>query len=300
MAPSALSKTPPNGSTSSQAALPSNTIILTGFDRSDFPAKSLPNEEETPFPSSSDDTSLSSEIRHLLQDTNEIPIVHWGNLKSFGRVIVVFQTVQDAAQAKQIIQASEQLLGGPDKTIKAQFDKHTPLYEYENEDNHLRLPDQGRLFFISPPPSPPAGWVSIPEASPNTETFHSDLHEALSSLTGSGTATEGDGSSGSSIQAETSDMSPFPSEMIVEPVTGKLKRRVTLHQSSSSSTPPALKLQTALQPAESPSVHTPTIVVEWDDDDEPDSSHLNPGAPTLASEDRPEKLRPTRTERPPM
>ena len=335
-----------SSSTSNNTKLdPSNTLILSGFDRSDFPARSSsPSNEEaegvtedigstatatarsSSAPPSTEAPCLTSEIQRLISETNGIPIVHWGNLKSFGRVIIVFQNVQDAAQARSIIQSSST---SPDKPIKAYFDKHTPLYEVDSEDSHLKLPDQGRLFFISPPPSPPAGWVSHPESSPNTETFHSDLHEALSNL-GNGSSLENDianrfsGNDDSSAvsssfnpQTNSNDISPFPSETVVSPATGKLMRRVTLHKSQKSS---SLSLKTddatlgavgspsgrAEEGSTSPSVATPTIVVEWDEDGENDSQHM-PGnwgrsaeQPKLAEENTPEKMRSTRTERPPM
>lgn len=287
--------------------LPSNTLVLSGFDRSDFPVKSVSNEQTEPAPATvptpADETCLANQIQKLLQTTHEIPIVHWGNLKSFGRAIAVFQNVQDAAQAKLVIQNNETALGGSGKVIRARFDKHTPLYEYEHEDKHLKLPDQGRLFFISPPPSPPAGWVSIPESAPNTEVFHSDLNEALSKLA----SLEDGKEAGATPTSSPYDLAPFPSETVVEPTTGKLRRRVTLHQSSTKPNPPSLRLQTSVAQSEtvqskpeSPSVHTPTIVVEWDDDGETDCSHMHAGAPQLSTEDKPEKMRITRTERPPM
>lgn len=329
MASSALATTTSFVGTSRSS--PSNTLILSGFERSDFPPRSSSllqrsDENENAIDSGSQNNlssntspCLTSRIRNLISEGNEIPIVHWGNLRSFGRVVAVFQNAQEATQAKLVIQSLEATSG---KSLKAYYDKHTPLYEVESEDNHLRLPDQGRLFFISPPPSPPAGWISQPESAPNTETFHADLHEALLGLGGESDVTEDNTSnpSGSGTptgEATTNNLTPFPSETVISTDTGKLLRRVTLHQSQK----PRLSLRTEgqeLNPAfdqhepSSPAVvTTPTIVVEWDADGENDSDHM-PGdwgrnaAVTasseliLANDARPERMRPTRTERPPM
>lgn len=50
------------------------------------------------------------------------------------------------------------------------------------EDQHLKAPSTGKLFFISPPPSPPQGWESREEEPPNRETHADDLAAALGRL----------------------------------------------------------------------------------------------------------------------
>lgn len=285
---------------------PSNTLILSGFSRSDFPAKSCPTNEDVESAASQEDSCLTDDIRQLISSSNDIPIVHWGNLKSFGRVIVVFQSVQDAARAHSVLRASSSLSDGPYSNIKTHFGKHTPLYEAGSDDPHLKLPDQGRLFFISPPPSPPAGWISQLESAPNTETFHSDLHQALSSLREAPHDAEVNPPVNSAPDSYSLD--PFPSETVVSPATGKLVRRVTLHTSSSTQSinaddGPVVPTSSALsEEPVSPSIAaTPTIVVEWDDDGEADSMHLpsgNSGEPARFHVSQKTK-RPPKTERPP-
>lgn len=46
----------------------------------------------------------------------------------------------------------------------------------------LEAPQLGKLFFISPPPSPPHGWVMRNEDPPNKEVHAGDLTHALSML----------------------------------------------------------------------------------------------------------------------
>ena len=50
------------------------------------------------------------------------------------------------------------------------------------EDQHLKAPSTGKLFFISPPPSPPHGWESREEEPPNKEVHADDLTTALHKL----------------------------------------------------------------------------------------------------------------------
>lgn len=52
----------------------------------------------------------------------------------------------------------------------------------EPKDEHLNLPDAGKLFFISPPPSPPHGWEVKLEEAPNKQVVAEDLAEALAKL----------------------------------------------------------------------------------------------------------------------
>jgi len=52
----------------------------------------------------------------------------------------------------------------------------------EAKDEHLNLPDAGKLFFISPPPSPPHGWEMKMEDAPNKLVHAEDLAEALAKL----------------------------------------------------------------------------------------------------------------------
>lgn len=63
--------------------------------------------------------------------------------------------------------------------IRVYFGEHTPV---EPADQHLHLPDAKKLFFISPPPSPPHGWEIRDEEPPNDLVLAEDLAEALSKL----------------------------------------------------------------------------------------------------------------------
>lgn len=64
---------------------------------------------------------------------------------------------------------------------KCYFGEATPLGD---EKKYLNRPDAGRLFFISPPPSPPVGWEMKHEDPPNKEVHAEDLASKLERLSG--------------------------------------------------------------------------------------------------------------------
>jgi hypothetical protein len=59
------------------------------------------------------------------------------------------------------------------------FGEHTPV---EPVDQHLAAPEFKKLFFISPPPSPPHGWEVRNEEPPNSVVVAEDLAQALAKL----------------------------------------------------------------------------------------------------------------------
>lgn len=59
------------------------------------------------------------------------------------------------------------------------FGEHTPLQPI---DQHLQAPESKKLFFISPPPSPPHGWEVKNESPPNATIVAEDLAHALAKL----------------------------------------------------------------------------------------------------------------------
>lgn len=68
---------------------------------------------------------------------------------------------------------------------KIYFGENTPIMnegEARHPKNFLQAPQVDKLFFISPPPSPPHGWVMRPEDPPNKEVHASDLAAALAKL----------------------------------------------------------------------------------------------------------------------
>ncbi|KAK0634980.1 Calcipressin-domain-containing protein [Bombardia bombarda] len=103
------------------------------------------------------------------------PIHAWAPLKSFRRIIVSFFD-EDAAIAVRSVWDGEAILG---EWCRVYFGQPTPI---SAQDVHLALPDAGKLFFISPPPSPPHGWEMKLEDAPNKMVHADDLAEALARL----------------------------------------------------------------------------------------------------------------------
>jgi hypothetical protein len=103
------------------------------------------------------------------------PIHSWAPLKSFRRIIVSFFTDDSAIRIKQILD-NEEIMG---ERVRVYFGNSTSI---ETKDEHLNLPDAGKLFFISPPPSPPHGWEMKLEDAPNKQVHADDLAEALAKL----------------------------------------------------------------------------------------------------------------------
>ena len=106
------------------------------------------------------------------------PLASWSPLKSFRRIVCSFATVDDAVAVREALDG-EALLGSP--RLRVYFGEHTPLHP--DGDRHLHAPESKKLFFISPPPSPPHGWESKPEDPPNAVVVAEDLAHALARLT---------------------------------------------------------------------------------------------------------------------
>ncbi|KAK1776973.1 Calcipressin-domain-containing protein [Copromyces sp. CBS 386.78] len=142
----------------SQPTPPSNTLIFTNINSLDvFSADNLQT------------------IRDLISQT--APIFAWSPLKSFRRIIVTFFDEQ-AAIAVRSVWDGEAILG---ERCRVYFGQPTPI-DVSDADKHLALPDAGKLFFISPPPSPPHDWEQRMEDAPNTMVHAEDLAEALAKL----------------------------------------------------------------------------------------------------------------------
>jgi len=94
------------------------------------------------------------------------------------RIICSFYDTDSAIRVRQAIDGTA-ILGN--SVAKCYFGEPTPIGD---EKKYLNRPDAGRLFFISPPPSPPVGWEMRHEEPPNTEVHAEDLASKLSKLSG--------------------------------------------------------------------------------------------------------------------
>jgi hypothetical protein len=135
---------------------PSNTLIITNLhDPSVFHPANL------------------ATIRNLLDSYAQIH--SFAPLKSFSRIIVTFYNTEAATSIRQSLDGTMLM----ESRIRVYFGNPTPL---NNPDQHLELPKSAKLFFISPPPSPPHGWEMRNEDPPNKQVHAEDLAQALAKL----------------------------------------------------------------------------------------------------------------------
>lgn len=114
-------------------------------------------------------------IRQALDAQN--PLYSFSPLRSFRRIICAFYTADHAVEVRQKLDG-ETVLG---QRIRVYFGQETKIAT-SDEDLHLKAPQSQKLFFISPPPSPPHGWESKNEDPPNKEVHADDLADALHKL----------------------------------------------------------------------------------------------------------------------
>ncbi|CAK7217639.1 hypothetical protein SEUCBS140593_003277 [Sporothrix eucalyptigena] len=156
-----LSSLPPvNGSTgTTPAPLPTNTLLFTNLVHVDI---FRPDNLET--------------IRDLVSQSATIH--SWAPLKSFRRIVASFYSAEDAARVRAVWEG-ERIMGS---TCQVYYGRATPLGDPSAEAQRLALPDAGKLFFISPPPSPPHDWEMRLEGAPNKQVHAEDLADALAKL----------------------------------------------------------------------------------------------------------------------
>ncbi|KAE8147745.1 Calcipressin-domain-containing protein [Aspergillus avenaceus] len=147
--------------TLSQPALPTNTLIITELsDILLFQPDSL------------------ATIRAQLESI--APLNSFSPLPSLRRIICSFLSEDDALRVRQLLDG--QTL---DRNVRPRiyFGEPTPILDEESHrPKLLEAPQLDKLFFISPPPSPPHGWVMRTEEPPNKEVHASDLASALAKL----------------------------------------------------------------------------------------------------------------------
>lgn len=147
--------------------------------------------------------------------------------------------------------------------VRVYYGEHTPV---EPTDQHLHLPDAKKLFFISPPPSPPHGWEVKDEGPPNAQVLAEDLAEALSKLRAKNRAANDINGEVTDAAAKTTDGADGL-ESGVKPITRTRSGSIML-----------------FEPKKSDDTHMPSISVDdFSDDEEARESvplsPVSPGAP---------------------
>lgn len=117
------------------------------------------------------------------QITTVAPLNSFSPLPSLRRIVCSFRSVEDAVTIRQSLEGHRLL----NKNVRPRiyFGEPTPVLSEEELHRPKRLleaPQMDKLFFISPPPSPPHGWVLRNEDPPNKEVHAGDLAHALSQL----------------------------------------------------------------------------------------------------------------------
>ncbi|KAI2632054.1 Calcipressin-domain-containing protein [Hypoxylon sp. NC1633] len=140
-----------------QPTPPTNTLLITNLNDTEI---FRPDNLQT--------------LRELIQST--APVYTWSPLKSFRRIVVSFFDEQAAIRVRSVWDG-EAIMG---ERCRVYFGQPTPLDIHLHD--HLKLPDAGKLFFISPPPSPPHGWEMKLEDAPNKQVHAEDLADALAKL----------------------------------------------------------------------------------------------------------------------
>lgn len=144
----------------SQPTPPSNTLLITDLhDLYLFQPASL--------------ASIRSQIESIA------PLNSFSPLPSLRRIVCSFHSEDDALRVRKLLDG--QSLLNRNVCTKIYFGEPTPLLD-EGRPKLLEAPHLDKLFFISPPPSPPHGWVMRTEDPPNKEVHASDLAQALAQL----------------------------------------------------------------------------------------------------------------------
>lgn len=139
-----------------QPSPPSNTLLITNLEALEiFTAANLDS------------------IQRAIND--HAPIHSFAPLKSLRRIVCSFYTIEAAVEIRKVLDG-ESVLGS---RVRVYFGKDTKI---EQEDQHLQAPKSSKMFFISPPPSPPMGWEMRNEEPPNKDVHAEDLASALAKL----------------------------------------------------------------------------------------------------------------------
>ncbi|CAG8787879.1 4060_t:CDS:2, partial [Cetraspora pellucida] len=131
-----------------------NTLIITNVNQATF----LPENLE----------KLKSQLEQCGTIYKFVPT------KSFNRIFVTFYKTTDAKNAKELFDKSTFL----EKTIRVYFGQHISIYETDKA-RHLNVPELEKNWLISPPGSPPVGWIQSREDHPNSITLADDLVHAF-------------------------------------------------------------------------------------------------------------------------
>ncbi|TPX35230.1 hypothetical protein SmJEL517_g02306 [Synchytrium microbalum] len=100
-------------------------------------------------------------------------------LKSFGRILCTFDVTRAALNARR--ELHDTVFCG-NEPIRVYFGQHTDLDQLTQPTiSRLQVPHPEKNFLLSPPGSPPVGWVQIQEGGPSAG-GHAELHDVWHEL----------------------------------------------------------------------------------------------------------------------
>ncbi|KAE8319303.1 Calcipressin-domain-containing protein [Aspergillus transmontanensis] len=181
--------------TSPPGSIPASPSSVNRASRSSRPALTLDlsNLPTMSQPTKPTNTLIITELSNILffqpaslatfraQLESIAPLNSFSPLPSLRRLICSFYTEEDALSVRKLLDG--QLLEHNVRP-RVYFGEPTPILDEEESRRPklLEAPHADKLFFISPPPSPPHGWVMRNEEPPNKEVHASDLATALAKL----------------------------------------------------------------------------------------------------------------------
>ncbi|OCT54204.1 putative calcineurin binding protein [Cladophialophora carrionii] len=187
----------------SQPAPPSNTLLITRLDD----------------PKIFHPASLATIRQHI---ASLAPLNSFSPLKSMHRIICSFYSTDAAIAVRQEFDGRA-VLGNT--VAKCYFGEPTPL---DPEKKYLDRPDAGRLFFISPPPSPPVGWEMRTEDPPNKEVHAEDLASKLAKLSSKITASPtGAGDESSEDEAQIASRTQYTASDLAQKLKSNHRRALS-------------------------------------------------------------------------
>ncbi|KAJ1826368.1 hypothetical protein LPJ56_002212 [Coemansia sp. RSA 2599] len=112
------------------------------------------------------------------------PLWHFAKLPSFERCLAVFAHTADAQTAMRTLNSTpvptSDASASATNTVRMYYSMHTDMEQ--TKDRFLSVPNQEKLWLISPPGSPPIDWRQTREEPPNAVHLDRRIHAALKEL----------------------------------------------------------------------------------------------------------------------
>ncbi|KAJ3233591.1 hypothetical protein HDU78_006348 [Chytriomyces hyalinus] len=122
-------------------------------------------------------------LRDLIEQETSTHVSRFVPLSSFFRCLVVFDSQHAAARVRQLLNGREFKGGKTMNIVDAGTSNESRLAVPSNAHAMLQVPEIERNFLLSPPGSPPVGWVQNSESQPSAGGHHAAMViDALSQL----------------------------------------------------------------------------------------------------------------------